>query len=256
MLIAGSPQFMLFTLVIMRISGFIFLNPVFGRNNIPNIFKTGLVLLISMVIVPTVDFQDVEVIGTLMYGVLLFMELALGFVIGMIMNIYEAIPILTGALTDMQMGLSMANVFDPTTGLQLPMSGTIFQIYYLLLFFAVDGHLAIFKILMSSHEIIPYGTASIGVGATEAMIEIFSEAMSLAVKLALPIVAFEFVTTIAVGLLMKMIPQINLFVMSIQMRVLVGIMMMSVLISPLGAAFNTAITDMVDDIIKLLHIMV
>ncbi len=254
MLIAGSSQFLLLTLVIMRMTGFVFLNPVFGRRNIPNIFKVGLTLLLSFLIVPTVDFESFEVANSIMYGVLLLMEFALGYVVGMIMQIYEMIGVFAGSVIDYQIGMSMANVYDPQTGQQMALSSSLFQIYFLLLFFAVDGHNAIIYILMNSHDIIPYGTASISPEASQAMLNIFSRCISLAANLALPIIIFEFLVNISAGILMKMIPQINLFVISIQMRIVIGIFLLSFLISPIGDFLTEGITEMISEVTQILSV--
>lgn len=253
MLVAGTPEFLVFTLVLMRMSGFIFLNPILGRRNIPAIFKTGLTLLLAIIVYPQADGTYAEASSAIVYGVLLLKEFALGYLLGFVMQLFDMVVSYAGAVIDFQMGLSMATVYDVQNGTQVALSGNIFQIYYLLLFFAVDGHLALLKILMTSQDIVPYGAFSIGAGSTEAILQIFIQCVVLAVKLAFPIIAFEFLIEIATGLLMRMIPQINLFVMSIQLRVIIGLAMMIFLISPVGSYLQAMISQMMQglqDILK------
>ncbi len=252
MLIAGTQEFILFTLIIMRMSGMIFLNPIFGRRNIPNMLKVGLSLLLAVIVFPTVEIQEIEVNNSIMYSVLLLKEFVVGFLIGMVMQIFEMVAIYAGTIIDFQMGLAMASVYDAQSGGQIALTGNILQLYFLLLFFAVDGHLAVFKILMTSHEVVPYAAIALGADAADAILVIFLECVALAVKLAFPLIAFEFIMEIAIGLLMRMIPQINLFVMSIQLRVIMGIVMLVLLMSPIGDYLGNVITEMVGSIQEVL----
>lgn len=79
---------------------------------------------------------------------------------------------------------------------------------------------------------------------TQAVIEIFCRCVELAVKLVFPLIAIELLMDIGTGILMKIIPQINLFVLSIQMRVILGIIMMLLLISPIGDFLGDLIGEM------------
>ena len=142
--------------------------------------------------------------------------------------------------------------YDAQNGTQSALTGTIFNIYYILLFFAVDGHLALMKILIESGQVIPYGMAVVTRGSAQAILTIFSECVVLAVKLALPMIAIQFLVEIAVGILMKIIPQINIFILSIQLKIIIGFIMLFVLISPIGSMFGTIVTQMMNEMIYVL----
>lgn len=254
MLVAGTQEFLLFTLILMRMSGFIFLNPILGRKNIPALAKTGMTLVLTLMIYPVSSITtEVTVTSAFTYGILLLMEFGLGYLLGFVMQLFEMVVTYAGTVMDFQMGLSMATVYDPQNGAQIALTGNILQVYYLLLFFAVDGHLALMKILVTSGDIVPYAQIAFGKSTVDAIISIFCECVLLAVKLSMPIIAFEFIMEISVGILMKIIPQINLFVLSIQLRIIVGFVMLLVLISPIGQLFGGIITDMINtlqDILK------
>ncbi len=252
MLLAGSPEFLLFCLVLMRISGAILLNPIFGRNTIPSVFKAGLILAFTVLVYPTVAFEAVEVTSSLQFGVLLLKEFLVGFTIGVVIQIFEMVPVYAGAIIDFQMGLSMASFYDAQSGIQMPLSGNILQIYFMLLFFAVDGHLAFLQIIGFSQLAVPYAQVAIGQEVANAVVSMFVIAVGLAVRLAFPLIAIEFLTEVGIAILMKIIPQINLFVMSIQLRVLVGLLVMTFYVSPAGAFLNEVITEMIDSIQEVL----
>lgn len=255
MLLAGTPEFVLFSLILMRMTGFIFMNPIFGRRDLPAMLKTGMALALTILVYPTAGSVDAEISSAIVYGFLLLKEFALGYLLGFVIHLFLMVITYAGSVIDIQMGLSMATIFDPQSGTQMALSGNILQTYFLLLFFAVDGHLALLKIMMSSGEVVPYMSIQIGSRATEAVLNIFVQCIVLAVKLGLPIIAFEFLVEVGVGILTKMIPQINIFVLSIDMRVIVGLVMLIFLASPIGDYIENVITTMMNNSAEILKVV-
>ena len=239
---------MLFFLIAMRMSGFIFLNPVLGRRNIPSIAKTGLALVLSVLIYTAEGggASDFTVDSSLEFAVLLLKEFAVGFLLGFIMELMDMIFTFAGTVMDFQMGISMAQVYDPQSGVQISLTGKILQIYYMLIFFAVDGHLVLMRILLNAGELVPYGQVAISTNAAEMAMEIFYDCVILAVKLSFPLIAFEFILEIVVGVLMKINHQVNIFILSIQLRLMCGFIMMIILVDPI----NSFIGDVVSDFMK------
>lgn len=252
MSLAGTPEFVLFTLILMRMSGFVFLNPVLGRKSIPALFKTGLVFVLAIAVFPTAQASDVDISNSIVYGILLLKEFALGYLLGFVMQLFDMIVTYGGAVIDFQMGLSMSTVYDAQNGTQIALTGNILQIYYLLLFFAVNGHLALIKIIAQSGRVVPYSALSFGTESAGAIVDIFVQSSVLVVKLAFPIIAFELLMEVGTGLLMRIIPQINLFVVSIQLRVALGVLLMMFLISPMGDYLGKLITDMLQSVQDIL----
>ena len=104
----------------------------------------------------------------------------------------------------------------------------------LLLFFAANGHITLLRIMLTSGEIVPFGAAALGREAAERTVELFVECVLLAIKLGLPILGAELLGQIGMGVLMKAIPQINVFAINIELKVLVGLFMLLFLIGPMG----------------------
>lgn len=250
---------MLFFLILMRMSGFVFLNPVFGRRNIPAMLKTGLTLGLSIIVYSTAQAQgvttDIDPDSSLIFGFSLLKEFAVGYLFGYVMILFDMVMTYAGTVIDFQIGISMAMVYDPQTGSQIALSGNILQIFYLLLFFAVDGHLALIKIVATSGDVVPYGASAFSQGAAWMMLDIFTQCVVLAMKLAFPLIAFEFIMQIGVGILTKITPQINLFVLSIQLRLVVGFALLVFLVSPIGSFLGNLVTEMVsslEDVLKVI----
>ncbi len=240
----NSNAFTLFTLILMRISGAVYFSPILGRKNIPSMMKTGLIFILSILVFQVTPMETFEDMGTAMYSVLLLKELLVGFIIGYTTLLFEMVVTYAGGVIDAQLGLSMATVYDPQNGVQVALTGEILRIFFLLLFFRVNGHHALISILVDTKDIIPFGSVVIGEQAVSSLIKVFLHAIDLMVKLAFPIIAFEFLVEVGMGIFMRMVPQINLFVLSIQMRIFVGLLMLMVLASPIIEYLENLVNEM------------
>ena len=108
--------FTLLLFIIMRMAGFIFFNPLFGRNGMPRRFQAGFTLLLSWMVYGAYGSQSVVVPETLLELALrLVLELGLGLIFGTVMRFFLYIPEQAGELIDTQMGMSMARQYDPAT---------------------------------------------------------------------------------------------------------------------------------------------
>ena len=255
MLIAGTPEFILFTFILMRISGFILLNPVLGRRNLPGTAKAGFILVVSLITfqIASGNIVDLDIKSPIIYVLYLIKEFLVGFVLGFTMYLFDFAITFAGSVIDFQMGMTMSTVYDAQNGTQVALTGKILQIYFLLLFFAVDGHLVLMNLIVTSAEIVPYGQVALGPEVARGVLDIFTECVSLAVKLAFPIIAIEFIVEVAVGILMKMIPQINLFILSIELRIVFGLTVLLLFISPIGSYLEGLIDNMLNTIPALLE---
>jgi len=103
-----------------------------------------------------------------------------------------------------------------------------------LTFFAANGHLTLLRLILTSSEIVPFGAAGFGRDVANRGVELFVECTLLSVKLSLPILAAEFLGQVGMGVLMKVIPQINVFAINIELKVLVGYAMLISLLEPMS----------------------
>lgn len=248
MLISDTAHLTLFSLILMRMSGFILLNPILGRKNIPMAVKAGLILALTF---PVYSFSAAEVPqidNTIVYGVLLLKEFAVGYVVGFVTELFFMVLTFAGFIIDFQMGLSMANVYDPQSNSQIPVTGSLMQAYFMLLFFAVDGHLALMKILLTSAEIVPYGGVLITQNIAMRVLELFVQCIEMGVKFAMPILAAEFLVEMGVGILNKAVPQISIFVINIQLKIIVGLGLLVILFSPISDYVEKIVTTMMKTI--------
>ena len=225
----------LFSMIAMRISGLIFMNPLFGRRNVPNNAKAAMVLVFTFLVYSTMEEPELsyEFASSFLYGFFLLKEFLVGYVLGYVMELFFFVITHPGSIIDFHMGLSMSMVYDPQTNAQIAMSGNLYQIFYTLLFFAVDGHLVLIRMLLRSGELVPYGEVAFTQGLALAVLDLFRSCVVLAVRFAFPIIAIEFLVEVAVGIMMKVAPQVNVFVINIQIKIAVGFLVLLLLVSPM-----------------------
>lgn len=215
-----------------RMSGFVLFNPILGRQNIPGIFRSGLILVLSWFVF-SLTGGGVRVPGSIIeLALCILLELALGYLLGLVMNFFFYIPQLAGHAIDTQMGLTMNQVYDASAHANMSVSSMLINTLMLLLFFAGNGHHTLLRIMLTSQEIVAFGAVTLGTEAVNALLELFVECTVLAVKLCMPILAAELIGQLGMGVLMKVIPQINVFSINIELKVLIGLALLLLLIAP------------------------
>lgn len=241
-------QLTLFSLIMMRMSGFILMNPIFGMRNVPMRVKAGFIFILTLMIYSQSVETAFETSSTIEFGFLLIKEFVAGFIIGFVMELFFFAITFGGYIIDFQLGLSMAMVYDPQSNAQVAVTGRLLQNWFLILFFAVDGHLVLMKLLATSAEIVPYGEIMITQDLWVRMSEIFLQCVDLGMRLAIPIIAAEFLIEVGVGVMNKVVPQVSVFVINIQMKLIVGMGLLVILFSPIGEHLSRILTEMMNTV--------
>lgn len=249
-------MFILFSFIVMRMSGAILFNPIFGRSNLPNAARAALIFTFSLLLYLNSGGMLVqEPQSMLEYAMMLLAELLFGFAIGFIIELALLVIRFATAVMDYMMGLSMAQVYDPQYNMQTTVSQGLYYGFFMLLFLAVDGHLKLIEIFYTSSYQIPFGTVGFRPELSETIVGIFSDAILMGLKMAFPIIALELVTEFAVGILMRIIPQINVFVVNFQLKIIIGLLILLILFSPINDQLNQLIRQLfqwIQEIIPLL----
>ncbi len=222
----------LFLFILMRMSGFVLFNPFFGRNNVPQFFRAGFALLLSMVVSFSYTGTTAAPATFIELAVRLLLEVAMGYLVGLVVNLFLAVPSYAGHIMDEQMGMAMAQTYDPSFQGQATPAGNVLNIFTILLFFTANGHQTLLRLVLDSGAVVPFGSAAFGEAAADKIAGLFIDCMLLAVKLCLPVLGAELMGQVGMGVLMKAIPQINVFAINIELKVLVGIVMLFFLIAP------------------------
>lgn len=245
----------LFLLITGRMTGCVAFNPLLGRRGVPSLVKAGLILLLSLSVFSITPVR-LEMPSTLLGLALMFlMEMFLGYVLGLVVNLFFYIPMMAGSVIDMQMGLSMASTYDPASGIQVTATSTLLNILMSLLFFAANGHHTLIRIFLASGRVVPFGAVALGENFYGAMIQIFLDCTLLGVKLAMPILAAELMGQVGMGILMKAIPQINVFAINIELKVIIGLVLIMLMLFPFSEFLLEAETQMLVALQDVLPLM-
>ncbi|HHU64397.1 MAG TPA: flagellar type III secretion system protein FliR [Clostridiales bacterium] len=232
-----------FLLVFTRMTGLFILSPIFGRRNVPPYLKIGFCFLISVIIVDIVPGAE-NILGQnlLAFSLKIGGELLIGLIIGYITTLTFYTLFTAGQIIDTQIGFGIVNVMDPRNEIQVPMVGNFLFILALLLFFMANGHHMLIKFLYESYGLLPVGQINIEYNMVFTILEIFIGTFIIAVKLAVPILAALLLTEAALGILARTVPQMNIFVVGMPLRIIIG-MLTLYFIMPLFAAIMEYIFD-------------
>jgi flagellar biosynthetic protein FliR len=241
-----EPQMYYGLLLFLRMTGLFTLSPVLGRRNIPATVKIGLSLLMSYILLAAYPQPAAEFIPSpdtlLAYALLCVKELLIGLVIGYLTTLFFAVALMAGQIMDVQIGFGLAQIFDPDTQAQVSFVGNFLNYGLLLYFLAVGGHLALIKILYFSFEKIPVGQVVMRPELADTCLKAFALAVSMAVSVALPIIAAEIVLEVVLGIMIRSVPQLNIFVVGLSVKIFVGLFALLLLI-PFFAAFGDRIFE-------------
>ena len=243
-----------FALVMFRLFGCIMFNPIFGRKNIPMPVRAGLVLVLTFLVCGAIPVQNVAIDSLLIFVVTAIKEMLLGFLIGLIMRMFFAIVTVGGEAMDMQIGLSMAKAYDPQSESNITVSTSVLNLMYMLIFFTANGHYTLMRIFTELATILPYGSFTIEISSFEQIFKLFSLILVYSVKMFLPVLAVELVTEIGVGLLMKAVPQSNVFIINLQLKVMLGLLTILLLVPTFAAFFDRMVELMFDQIHNIIGI--
>ena len=180
-------------------------------------------------------------------------EVIMGLVIGSVFQLFFYMVYVAGDLMDTVFGLSMGKVMDPAGGVQTAILGQFINVFFFLYFFATGCHLLTVKLFAYTYEVIPVGAARLVTqDIAWYLVSIFGSVFLMVIKLALPFVAAEFVLEVSMGVLMKLIPQIHVFVINIQSKILLGILLMMLFARPIGAFIDSYYGMMMSEVQKVM----
>lgn len=245
----------LFLLITARMSGFVVFNPLLSRQNFPGTFRAGFVLVLSAFTYSVTGGRLEPPAGILPLAGALLLELAVGAVLGMVVHFFFYIPQMAGLAIDTQMGMTMNQIYDSGSQSNMSVTGTLINTLMILLFFAGGGHHTLMRIMITSGQVVGYGGVSIGNDVTNLALELFVECTVLAVKLSMPILAAELIGQLGMGVLMKVIPQINVFSINIELKVIIGLGLLLMLMLPISEFLLEAEQTMLGSLHDMLRLM-
>ncbi|SDQ60325.1 flagellar biosynthetic protein FliR [Virgibacillus subterraneus] len=211
-----------FLLIFVRVLAFFSTVPLFSYRTIPTPFKIGFSFFLALVMFYTVDSSDVLIDDMFLF--LLVKEAIVGLLIGLLAYIILSAIQIAGGFIDFQMGFAIANVIDPQTGAQSPLTGQYLYIIALLFLLSVNGHHLLIDGIFYSYNLIPIESFIPFEDGTIAdfVITTFNKMFVIAFQMAIPIVGCLFLVDVALGIIARAVPQLNVFVVGLPIKIFVS----------------------------------
>lgn len=246
-----------FLLVLVRITAFFVAAPLFSLRGIPNTFKVGLSFFVAVITFATVSVEEPLMLD--MSFILLTVKealvgLALGFVAALVIYSVQV----AGAFIDFQMGFLIANLVDPQTGAQIPVIGNFKYILTLLFLLSVNGHHLLIDGVMRSYQLVPIEEMYIALGSAgvaQFMARTFTQMFLIAFQMAIPIVGSLFLVDVALGILARTVPQVNVFVVGLPLKIFVGFCLILITLPGFFYLLQTVVREMVQSMGQLLQLL-
>lgn len=235
-----------FLLVFVRISCFVFTAPFFSTNNTPRRVKAGFSIFFAFVLYQAVTPHEVPFYNSVLgYSILVLKEAAAGVLLGLGANICLSIVQFAGKIADMDIGLSMMQLMDPLTRESSGFMGSFYQYTVVLIMLITDFHHYLIRALVETFSLIPIGGAQFSSDALlTTMIQYLEDYMSISFRICLPIVAAMLLLNCILGILAKTAPQINMFSVGIQLKVLLGLGILLLTVGVLPSASEYIFKEM------------
>jgi flagellar biosynthesis protein FliR len=246
------PQLQVFLLIFARIAGIFIEAPVYSARTFPATGKVAMAIWISIVMMFSVPVQALPPNNTA-FVIMLLTEFFIGFAIGFVCNVFFESLQSAGNLIDLQMGTSIASALDPNTGAMSSMIGRLAFFLGLVIFFVLNGHHMILAGVHHSYSVLPIGY-SVNFSAAFALqvIEGVSSLLLIALQLAVPALLIIFLSDFSFGIVSRVAPQVNVFMLGFQVKPSLGMLALLFSVPLMTSHVGTLINHMIQEIIKLL----
>ncbi len=250
-------QFQIFLLIVMRVAFILFMMPLLGAINVPVLAKAGLTLTVSLILLPVVQIHPAlfpsEPLHFLFF---MIFECLIGFILGLSIKILFASIQLAGEFAGFQMGLAMAQIVDPQSGVDATLMAQFYYFLALLIFLSVNGHYWFFKAVVQSFRLLPPGGLDLHEGVYRYFVSLSGKMFLIGIKISAPVMAILILTQVAMGIIAKMVPQMNMLMTSFPLTIGLGMIFiglsLELLVPYLSGFFDESGKGMVMTLIPLM----
>jgi flagellar biosynthesis protein FliR len=250
------PQLQLLFLVFLRVGAILMSIPIFDSRGIPFLFKMALAFATAIVLFPLLKLDVVPVTSDLFtLGISAAGEIFLGLAIGFSVKLIFAGIQLAGQLAGYQMGLAIANVMDPATSEQVPLLAQFNNLIGLLVFLSINAHYWFIKALTESFRLVPPLTVNFGNSLMEQFTRLSGNMFVIALQVGAPVIAAMLLTSVAFGLVARTVPQMNVFIVAMPLKIGVGLLFIGFGLPYFSAFLKNIFSDLGQNIILMLKAM-
>lgn len=234
-------------LIFIRVVGIFISAPVLSSARIPPHTKVGLAILIALVLQPVVGLTPLTLPGNVLsYLALVVKEAVVGVSIGFVANMVFSAVQMAGEIADLQTGYAFAGLVDPYTGERTSMVGQFQVMMAWLVFLAVNGHHLLLKAVADSFQVLPLGSISVNEKIINGVMSLSSHIFLIALQIGAPIIGAVLLADLALGLLARTVPQLNILVIGFPIKMVMGLIVL-MLALPLTIALQQNLVHVMKD---------
>ena len=234
-----------FLLVACRVATIIMIVPIFGGRSVPATVKIGLSLLLSLIFLPLIASRVTSLPDSMpIFLTLVARELLLGALVGFAVLIVFTALQAAGHVVGLQMGFSLANVVNPLTADHASLIDQFYALLAALIFFTLNGHHALILAIQQSFDIAPVGVAGLGLPPAPVLLAWGRDLFSIAIRISLPVVAALLLTDVALAVIARSVPQLNVFIVGMPAKVGVAFLMLIVTVPVTAVIMSRALANL------------
>ncbi len=231
-------------MIMARVTGLFSFSPFLGAPFIPRSVRILIIVIFSWLLIP---YSGVVISFSIPVGIIVWMIL-LNFTVGMAIGLFatiffEAVQF-AGRVYGYQIGFAVANVLDPQTQSQVPILGQLTYLIAAFLFVSMDGPAILLLAMANSLKKIPIDSLVLGTNFVPLFWKEVGTIFSLGLQIGFPIIAFMLIVTIVLGVMARIMPQMNVFMVGMPLDVFVGLIMFAMLIPIWFTLFGNQIAEL------------
>ncbi|MBI2300933.1 MAG: flagellar biosynthetic protein FliR [Armatimonadetes bacterium] len=251
----SAQLFNAYLLVTLRVFGLFTSIPLFGERSVPWQTRAGLSMLVGWLLLPLAHGPSLPDLSVIAFGLAAGCEFAVGVAIGFLARLMVGAFQFAVQAIDYQTGLSFVELVNPSTDSSLSVLGQFLNTLMLLLFLELNGHHLLLSALGHSLEMIPLGGATPAPQVLVGLITMFSEFVAIALQLALPTVMVLLLIDVAMGIIGRVFPQMNVFLAAVPVKILVGLGTLWLTLPALAALLGRLLQILGDSSLALLKLV-
>jgi len=247
-------KFLLFTLVLSRVSGLTMTAPIYGTKEVPMQVRALLAVALALLITPTQWGVAVEYPGsTINYLVFIGSELLVGLSLGLgIVILFSGIQ-LAGQLIGRIGGLMLADVFDPSSETSVPIFSRLLMLVAMAVFVCIGGHRIVMAGLLDTFQTIPPGSGALPNSIAQTFVVLLSQSFSLGIRAAVPVVTALLLSTLVMGLISRTLPQLNILMVGFGLNSMLTFATFSLTLGAAAWAFQEQVEPALEILLDALH---
>jgi flagellar biosynthesis protein FliR len=250
-------QLLLFLMAFIRIASMIAVFPIIGSRGTPTTVKAGLSIILTMIIFPLLGPRVVDIpTSVLAFAVIAIKEVLVGLILGFAAGIFFATIQYGSRIIDQEMAFTFSETIDPLTDSQVTPIAQLNMIIFTVLFMVLGGHRIFIQALAHSFEVIKIGNVNLNTGALSVhLIKMTAEIFDLGIRFAAPVMVTLIITTAALGVIARTVPQLNIFIVGIPLKIGMGFLLIVLCMPAMVRIFENMIQSLYIDLFTLVKLM-